>query len=355
MNYFLKILIFFTAMLSVTAIFQRALIVNTPNDPLIELKIVDVAKQKELGTFVAKVSVGMFLKSFPTFDIVKNNFVADALVWFEYDPSKIMLETISQFSFDNGEILKKSQPDIKINDSGKVMVKFDVRISFKSNLSYKKFPVEDHRISLILTNNFVTPAEVYFVVETTDFRYEPTLFIADWKILDVSTDAGFLELGLEDRVAGQVVASPKARFTVNLVKKGVKDTYVIFLPLFLATFVASFSFLVSILNTQTRSIIAASAIPALLGYRFVLQNLLPQIAYFTTTDHIYLLLLMVAFFIFAFQNILIRKIEHLLGKNSPSTEEEKLAARSWLEKINDFVFCLIIMTIVGFTAFFALF
>jgi hypothetical protein len=344
----LKLPFFITSIILVSLIFKKALTTFTPEDPLVELKIVDVAKQKELGTFATKVSVGMFLKSMPVFDIIRNNFTADLILWFEYDPSKIMQETISQFSFDNGDIIKKSQPDIKINAEGKLLVKFDVRVSFKSNMSYQRFPLDDHRISLVLSNNFATPAELYFVLETTDFRYEPSLFIADWTIKDTSTDAGYLELNIDST---QTIANPKARFTINLSKKGFKDAFVIFLPLYLATFVAIFSFLIGLLNVQTRSIIAASAIPALLGYRFVLQNLMPIIAYFTTTDYIYMLLLLTAFFIFAFQNLLIKKTEQLLGKTNVDTDEQKAASRLFLENISNIVFFFIVIFLISCTTY----
>jgi hypothetical protein len=90
---------------------------------------------------------------------------------------------------------------------------------------------------------------------------------------------------------------------------------------------------------------AASAVPALLGYRFVIQNLLPPVAYFTTTDNIYLLLLLLGFTIFVFQSIFTRKTASLLtgeGKNA----EDKTYYYLLFEKINFFAFLLVTLVLI---------
>lgn len=299
-----RLLLFLSMLFFVALIFYQSASKKRYDDPLLELKIVDKEKQQEFGTFAAKVTVGLLIKNFVVFDIVKNNFIADLNLWFEYNSDQLMLDTISQFSFDNGEILKKSSPEVKFKNN-KVSVEFDVRVSFKSNMAYQRFPLEAHRISLVLSNNFITPSEMFFAAEDAGFKVDPTVFIADWNIVDLSTDVGFLEVVL-DQATNKSTANPKARFTINLQKKGLKDAFVIFVPLYLASSIGVSSFLTSLTNSTIRSHMASSVVPALLGYRFVIQNMLPQVAYFTVTDYIYLLLLLIGFFVFIFQTILIR-------------------------------------------------
>mgnify|MGYP003341456294 CR=1 FL=1 len=38
--------------------------------------------------------------------MIKNNFLVDCIVWFEFPSDEIMLETIGQFNFENGKIVQ---------------------------------------------------------------------------------------------------------------------------------------------------------------------------------------------------------------------------------------------------------
>lgn len=341
-------LVLLCSIISITLFFKRALDSFTPQDPLPEMQTINVEKQKEFGIFATKVAVGILIKNFQTFDLIKNAFIADLAIWFNFDPDQIMLETVSQFSFDNGDILKKSSPDIRINGN-RTVAKYDVRVSFKSLLTYKRFPLEDHRVSLVLTNNFTTPAEMFFTTEDATFKIDPNIFIADWLIKDLKTDAGYQEISLNEQ--GSVSSAPKVQFVFYVEKKGYKDTLIIFIPLYLVTFITAYSFLISFLSS-TRSFMASTAIPALLGYRFVLQNLLPQIGYFTTTDYIYLMLLVVSFIILIFQSILAR-----IGTGYFKTTDQSpktLFYRQLFEKINTFSFVIVNIILSLGTYYFAL-
>ncbi len=347
---FLKFFFLFFTTASIFFCFRQALKLKGFDDPITELKIIDTESRKAFGDFTAKVSVGMLIKGFSTFDLIKNTFIADLIVWFEYNVDQVMLEKISLFSFDNGDIVKKSAPDIRISE-GRALVKFDVRVAFKSNLVYKRFPLENHRISLMLSNNFVTPAEMYFEIEDSGFKVDKEIFIPDWDISDVFTEAGFSSIGLDDKdskAKSRASVVPKVRFTINLDKKGIKDIYIVFLPLYLASFIGTYSFLTSILNSNMRYVMASSTVPALLSYRFIIQNLIPQTSYFTITDYIYLLLLLTACFIFIFQAFFIRKAGHVLDGNKDSSGFYK----ALVENINTIVFVIINLIVLAGTYYF---
>ncbi|MFC1854542.1 hypothetical protein ACFLY6_01575 [Candidatus Dependentiae bacterium] len=309
---------------SLFLIFALALAKFNTTDKYPEFNIIDEARQREFGAFTVKVTTGMFIKNFSVFDVVRNRFVADCILWFEYNSDEIMLDTINLFSFDNGRILKKSQADIKIQGR-RTIAKYDVRVEFKSLLEYHKFPLEDHRISLILTNNFVTPYEMFFHVDNAFFNTAEGIFIPNWKIRDMNTDSGYASPQLDSRDNAKKVSYPLASFTLNVEKDGIRKVLVIFLPLFLAIFLAIFSFLTGKANSRGRITLASSAMTALLGYRFVIENMLPAVGYFTTTDSIYILLLALAFSIFVYQILLARgtfAVEKVL-KSAKKVEHKK--------------------------------
>ena len=328
------------AFFSLLTIFSIALLRFNTTDKYPEFHIIDETRQKEFGAFTVKVTTGMFVKNFSVFDVVKNRFVMDCILWFEYNSDEIMLDTINLFSFDNGKILKRSQADIKI-DGRKTRAKYDVRVEFKGSLEYHKFPLEDHRISLILSNNFVTPYEMFFHVDNALFNVTEGIFIPNWQIRDMNTDAGYVSPQLDNRRLDKKESYPQASFTINVQKAGIRKVLVIFLPLFLAIFLAIFSFMMNLDNARMRMMMGSSAVTALLGYRFVIENMLPSVGYFTTTDFVYVLLLTLAFSVFVFQLLFARGV----GKIAKSPKN-RLAMYFKYSLIDTVALVVIIVTLV---------
>lgn len=300
---------------------------------------------KKLGVFATKVNVGLFIKQFPSFDITKNNFVIDAVVWFEFNPSKIMLDTIEKFSFDQGNIRYRTPPEIKKSSEDRVLVKYNVLVELKTDLQFHKFPFEDHRLAVVISNNFVAPEEMYYVVEASSFQMLPNIFPANWKIVDTQVDAGFLNLPLDKQDESKKAANPKALFVINFAKASIKDFLIIFIPLFSAACFSLLSFAMNITNPIGRFTLAISAVTALLGYRFVIEQIMPKVGYFTSTDAIYLFLLIFAFMCFIFQLMFTRHERFKSGKHtSHGTEKIEGDDPAIFERLNSVVF--LIMALV---------
>lgn len=56
----------------------------------------------------AEVKVGMHITDFLRFDTVRNDFMINAFIWFEFDPQQVKLETVEKFYFTKGDIVHKS-------------------------------------------------------------------------------------------------------------------------------------------------------------------------------------------------------------------------------------------------------
>ncbi len=302
------------------------------NDEIPSLIIIDAAKQKEFGAFTVKVKTGLFIKNFPNFDIIRNTFLIDCLVWFELYPDEIMLNMVEKFSFNNGRIVHRSSPDIKI-DQGKMIVTYDVRVECKSNMRYDRFPFEDHRITLMITNAYVTPSEMFFEVTENAFKIAPNIFISNWRVKDYATDAGYMISKLEEQDDLKEQSYPIALFTINFQKSGIRKILIIFLPLFFAIFFSFLSLFMNAKNNFGRYSASISGVTSLIGYRFVIEQMMPDVGYFTLADSLYILLLSIAFIIFIFQIFFTRYIEKIHVK-----EEEEIVDIVWLYSINSFVF-----------------
>lgn len=324
-------------------IFMIALSKFNTTDKVSELIPVNAKAIQELGPFAVSVKTGMYIKSFPLFDVIKNNFIFNAVVWFEFNSDEISLDIIKKFAFDQDNILYMSPPDIRVAEN-KVFAKFNMTVSLSTALNYHKFPFEDHQIPIQMTNDFVTPSEMYFATDINSFQIAPNIIPTSWKCIDLSVNSGFIHLPLDKQDQTKTVAVPKALFTLKIQKNGIRKILIIFIPLFASTYLGLFSLIINMANTVGRFSLAITAVTAILGYRFVIEQMMPQVGYLTTADMIYLLLFLITLICFIFQ-LFITRLYSLYSEKLKEESEEKrrnLSKRiSLLENINSFTFIFI--------------
>ena len=322
-------------------------------DTLPQLQAINTEVLKKLGTFTVRVKTGMFIKNFPVFDVIKNTFLVDSVIWFEFNGDEIMLETVEKFSIDNGKILNKSTPDIKMSGD-RVFAKYNVLFELKADLNFHKFPFENHKLPILLSNDFVTPNEMFFVIDASSFQLLPNIAPAGWSFRDTAVDAGFVQLKLDTQDKTKLTETPKALFVLNFVKASIRKVLIIFVPLYSAAALSLLSFVMNIANVVGKFSIAITALTALLGYRFVIEQVMPQVGYLTTTDAIYLFLLLFVFLIFSFQLLLTRCYMLLSENKDPSAQKAKELSALFLEKINGIIFIIMAILLAAATTYFIL-
>ena len=340
-----KVFALFVLPIFVILVFGYSLSYFNTTDLSPEFSIIDAAKQKEFGEFTVKVKTGLYIKNFIKFDVLNNQFIFDALLWFEFHSNEIMLENIGKFSVDNGKVINKSAPDLRVFDDV-VVATYDIRIDCKANLDFVKFPFEDHKLSVVITNNAVTPYEMFFIVDNTTFNIAPDLNISNWLIKSLNTDSGYFSPALDTKSADKGSSYPKAIFTLNVQKTGIRKVLVIFLPIFLVMMLSLFSFLMAIGNYVGRFSLASAGISAELGYRFVLDKMIPEVSYFTTADSLYLVLLVSSFLVFVSQLFIGRYCSLYIEGLLPIEKAERLA---FVEVINGCCFYLVLILVLGAT------
>ena len=114
---------------------------------------------------------------------------------------------------------------------------------------------------------------------------------------------------------------PKVVFTIDFRKVGINKILVILVPIFAAVFLSFFTFLMSFNSYMGKYTLSITAITALLGYRFVIQQMSPAVGYFTIVDKLFIFFLVLCFIIFAFQVMMVRQYMFLMErKNLTQTE-----------------------------------
>ncbi|MFH0898065.1 MAG: hypothetical protein V1855_00620 [bacterium] len=320
-----KIIVFVCVVLYVVLLFHATLSTFRTEDKIPTIKTIGLSMQKEFQNIAAKVRAGIFIKNFPTFDFTNNRFVVDALVWFEFNKHQIMRETIDKFSFQNGEILECADPVVHVYDD-KVLALYNVLFQTKTDLDFSRFPLEDHRVSIVLTNEEVSPSEMYFDDRSkwSSLVLSDRVFISNWVVHNKNILLGYKELDYDQFNTQRKVQNPTIVFSIDFKKVGIKNVLIIFVPIFAAVFLALFIFLMSFNNYIGKITLAVTSITALLGYRFVIQKMMPVIGYLTITDALYLFFLFFVLAIFVFQALLVRQYMFLM-------EKDKLARRERAE------------------------
>ncbi len=253
-----------------------------------------------------RVEVGIYISNWHRFDLVENDFIFDGVVWFQFDPSLISLDTIDKFAFEKGELLTKSEPDTKLID-GKLLAEYKIRLRFTTFLSQRFFPLDDHRIYIGLINTSVSPSEMVFYSFKSNFVTSDKIDIPAWNRVDTEVKTGYEEEFYDKFDTRKVIRFPKAVFMMDISRSGIRLILLIFLPLFLIFFISLFWFNYEPDKTSPIMYLSTGAVTSLIAYRFVIQNMSPKEGYFLLSDHIFTIFLAFAFFSFVFSLIWVRE------------------------------------------------
>lgn len=260
-------------------------------EPTPQLLSVTPKQINQWGGNATEVTVGLHIINFPEFDILHNNFIIDGIIWFEFDPSLVSLETVEKFSFEKGDILKKIVSDNKVIN-GRFFVEYNITVKFTTNLAFEFFPIDDHRIFLTLTNKFVSPHELVYQAYVSGFTIAQAIFVQGWDIINKNVMAGYSESHLDENDPKKVVLNPKVVFSIDFARTGFQHVSLIFLPLFLMFFITIFSFTLDPIEDKSLILsLSLGGITAILSYRFVIQGMSPQVGYFLLSDHIFMMFL----------------------------------------------------------------
>ena len=269
-------------------------------------------KIKLWGAIPTRVTTGLYINNFPTLDFVNNDFVFDGILWFEFDPALISLNTISKFSFDKAEIISISEPYTQLV-SNRFFARYTLRVRFKSDLNYKLFPFDDHRLDIILINRSIDPSEMLFQSYSSYFEISPSAQFSGWYLYDLLVNTGYYESVLDHSGIQKTVAQPRIIFSLCLRRYGTRNILLILLPLFIIYFISLFSFAFDPeKNPGTIFSLASAGVTGLLSYRFVIEGMSPKVGYFVLSDKVFILFLLATLFEFAFAAMLVS-----IGKLTP--------------------------------------
>ncbi len=287
-------LIIITSIIITFTLYRRFAMFYTKDD-ILHVKPITPLSYEDFGHYSSRAQSGLFIKDYEKFDMRANEFIFNGTVWFMINPGAISIKTIDEFNFENGTILQKSTPKIKfIGDE--LFINYDIKVKFSSPLSLKDFPIDDHRIYLMLVNRFVLPSELMFTIKETDFKISANANIWGWQLVNKNAEIGYGEDKLDlEGDKNKILQYPKILFSLDYEQNNIRNTLTIILPLLLIFFISLFSF--SINGTESWTL-PLTALTINVSYRFVMENFSPKVGYFMTSDYLYNVFLSLSCIIF---------------------------------------------------------
>jgi hypothetical protein len=251
-----------------------------------------------ISTRPAQVKVGLSIEDFSEFDVINNKFTFSGVLWFQCDPTIISLEALDKFSFERGTILYKSEPVTSLTKEG-LFIRYSIRVQFKTDLSYVYFPLEDHKLTIVLSNNRVTTGEIIYTSALSDFRVGLDFTVSGWHYHGHNVQAGYGITTIGSNLAETSLFYPRVIFELEYLSKNIRSIITLILPLLLIFCLEMFSLCIDQREFRSTLIsLSASNITALFAYRFVIENMCPKAGYLMFSDYIFFLFLGSSFTMF---------------------------------------------------------
>lgn len=257
-------------------------------------KFPKVFKPDELILNSVPVNVSLNIQHFSEFDIVHDSLTFEGNIWFKFDPKELTEAELENFSFELGEIKQKEKIVDKI-DKNKRIIGYSIRVSLISNLNYRLFPVDDHKIYIILTNHHLKDKKISFVPD--QFLINSDITIQDWIVNKTVHHNGKVETNIE--VHGENIDFPAMIYQIDIMRYGNREILLILVPIFAMLFLSFILFSFNDYDSQMISITAGS-IATFIAYRFTVDNLMPKVGYITLADYIFLFFFILSILVFYF-------------------------------------------------------
>jgi hypothetical protein len=257
-------------------------------------KFPKVFKPDELISNSLPVNVSLNIQHFSEFDIVHDSMTFEGNIWFKFNPKELTEAELENFSFELGEIKQKVKIVDKI-DKNKRIIGYSIRVSLISNLNYRLFPVDDHKIYIILTNHQLKEKKINFVPD--QFLLNSDITIQDWVVNKIFHGSGKVETNIQ--VHGENIDFPAMIYQIDIMRYGNREILLILVPIFAMLFLSFILFSFNDYDFQIVTI-TASSIATFIAYRFTVDNLMPKVGYITLADNIFLFFFVLSILVFYF-------------------------------------------------------
>ena len=242
--------------------------------------------KEEVKRLASNVSTGLRINNFPNFSFEQNQFTMDAFVWFRFPIGTESLDTIEKFDFQHGRITYQSAPMIKLIEND-VVVTYQVKVDFKAYLKFKDFPLGDHRLNIVLDNRTVTPNEMCFNCEISNFVLSKDILVTNWLPIKKIVQTGYIKSILNENDPAMETNYPAVVYTIEFENNSLRDLITLFFPMYVVFIICLLSLMIGINEHIARISLIATSMPILVLFRTVIIQLSPTTGGTTKADFVY--------------------------------------------------------------------
>jgi len=289
----------FVSIFSIFLIFSYAIYNGKVLDPEVNLTPISEKQLAELSN--VKVETGIFIRDFSRFDMLKNSFIAQASIWFSFNPNAVDKGLIDQFSFENGSLRSKSKVrEIKMDD--RILALYEIELEFQGIFDYSHFSLDQHRLNLILVNPVSSPQQILYVVENESVAIAEKAFTEGWSLTGKTARFGYQQEDLKIFKNQIKLPIEKTVFSYSYKHSSSKELIIIFIPLILMFLVGLLSLLLDmVFDSRVIIELAVGATLALVFIYNYIRTFTPVTGVFTLVDAFYVLLMLITSAIFLVQ------------------------------------------------------
>lgn len=308
-------------------------------------QIFEVNEKAKKITSVVK--TGMYITNFAKFSFNQNEFLLDAIVWFRFPAGTEVLKTLENFSIyfsalqENGFLQYRSAPIIKYigND---ILASYHIQTAFKAHLKFKQFPLEDHKLNILVQNKSVTPSELCFESSEEYFSINPQALNSYFYTPKQTTvKAGYIKAPLATNDPKMELSYPCVLYSIDFENMGMRDLISLYFPMIVVFLIGLLSMLIEITDLTRLSLIAGS-VPTLVLFRLVIDGQAPKVGYSMHVDYVFYLLISLSLILLLFQ----ASIALTLSKIKKRESEKQAEVWEIFSRINDLLFLAVLLAFV---------
>lgn len=239
------------------------------------------------------VTIGMYINDIQAIDLASHAYAIDFYLWFRWsDPdwdATASFELMNTFDPEASvQSVLYDAPVPQPDGSFYQLVRHQGLFSVKFPLA--KYPFDSQRILVALEDAEEGADALQWVADTNALTLNPEISLPGYRIgtprlviRDKPYPTAFGDLAEPD-----VAAYARAEFIVPVSRPAVSGTLKAFVPVFLIVLSAAFALLLDPAHVEARIGLAITALLTLVAMQFTMQSGLPEVAYLTLLDKIFL-------------------------------------------------------------------
>jgi hypothetical protein len=242
-----------------------------------------------------RVTVGAYINDIQTVDLAHNAYAVDLYVWLRWMPSPRCIDPVKSFEFMNmfdpeAHVQTISYDTPEPQPDGSLYQILRHQGQFSSKFPLRAYPFDQQTLVIAFEDTVNGSDDLVYVPDTDGVTLNPEIRLPGYDLRPVSLDirnkpypTTFGDLNNPD-----TTAYSHAEILIPIVRPWSSGVFKVLAPILLIIFTAAFALLLDPEHVEARVGLAITALLTLVALQFTLLSGLPEVAYLTLLDQVFL-------------------------------------------------------------------